>query len=67
MIQYLVSIDLGGFGIVEVVVEDEQLLPLPKEFVHSQSNSSSFNAVTQTKYASPKDYKVKLGVYNVLG
>ncbi|MGB9561277.1 MAG: FlgD immunoglobulin-like domain containing protein, partial [bacterium] len=40
---------------------------LPKEFELSQNYPNPFNAATMIKFALPKDTKVELNIYNVLG
>jgi hypothetical protein len=41
--------------------------PIPEGYQLFQNYPNPFNAVTQIKYALPKDCKIKLTIYNILG
>jgi|SRR3990170_4629857 len=49
------------------VEEDESNPSIPKEYLLSQNYPNPFNPVTQIKFSIPKNGRVQLIVYNVLG
>ena len=50
-----------------VGIEDERVSALPKEFSLAQNYPNPFNPSTLIHYDIPRDSKVRLTVYNLLG
>lgn len=53
--------------VVATDVEEEKQVAVPKEFSLSQNYPNPFNPHTVIEYALPKESKVKIVVYNILG
>ncbi len=58
--------DKDGQPIATKITQSEAT-PLPREFALSQNYPNPFNPITVIKYQLPKDCKVSLDIYNVLG